>query len=80
MDFCLRLARAGLRCVWTPQARLRYAKRPRAARDPEAARLMQARWGDILARDPYLNPNLTVRNNTLALAPRQAAQRKAYDS
>ena len=80
VDFCLRLARAGLRCVWTPQARLRYAKRPLVARDPEAARLMQARWGDILARDPYLNPNLTVRNTTLALAPRQAAQRKAYDS
>ena len=80
VDLCLRLARAGLRCVWTPQARLRYAKRPRPAADPEAARLMQARWGDILARDPYLNPNLTVRNTTLALAPRQAAQRKAYDS
>ncbi len=80
VDLCLRLARADLRCVWTPQARLRYAKRPPNTRDPEAARLMQARWGDILARDPYLNPNLTVRNTTLALAPRQAAQRKAYDS
>jgi GT2 family glycosyltransferase len=29
---------------------------------------MRARWGDALAKDPYLNPNLTVHRNRLRLA------------
>ena len=70
VDLCLRLATRGLRCVWTPHARLGYARLPRAVRDVEAARLMRARWGAVLASDPYLNPNLMVRRGNLVLRKR----------
>jgi GT2 family glycosyltransferase len=65
VDLCLRLAVRGLRCVWTPHARLAYTRAPRAPADPRAAALMRARWG--LERDAYLNPNLAVRSGTLAM-------------
>ena len=71
-DLCLRLAARGLRCVWTPHARLRYTTMPQPARDRGAARLMRARWGAALARDPYFNPNLVVRHGNLALRDRPA--------
>jgi hypothetical protein len=29
---------------------------------------MKARWGGLLARDPYYNPNLTLEDESLALA------------
>ena len=67
LDFCLRLAAQGLRCVWTPHARLRYTALPRVVRDRAAAGLMRARWAAILARDPYFNPNLQVRGGSLRL-------------
>ena len=67
VDFCLRLAAHGLRCVWTPHARLRYTTPPRVMRNPEAAGLMRARWAAALARDPYFNPNLQVRRGALGL-------------
>ncbi len=34
----------------------------------EGAAWMRARWGDALAKDPYLNPNLTLHRNRLRLA------------
>ena len=67
VDLCLRLGARGLRCVWTPHARLAYTRRPRAVRDTDAACLMRARWGSVLANDPYFNPNLTVRHGNLDL-------------
>jgi GT2 family glycosyltransferase len=67
IDLCLRLAQRGLRCVWTPHAVLRYTIPPKRPADPAAARLMRARWGASLARDPYLNPNLAVRAGKLVL-------------
>ena len=73
VDLCLRLAARGLRCVWTPHARLTYTRVPRARRDNAAAAVMHARWGAALARDAYLNPGLTIRRGNLALA-RAAAQ------
>jgi hypothetical protein len=66
VDLCLRLAARGLRTVWTPQARLRYARPPR---EPGAgAAWMRQRWRDELAADPYHNPNLTLRRGRLSLA------------
>ena len=70
VDFCLRLASRGLRSVWTPHARLRVTAPVRPRPDRRAARMMRARWGDLLARDPYLNPNLRVRGGTLSLRHR----------
>ncbi len=83
VDLCLRLASRGLRCVWTPHARLRYQRLPartsrRVARDAVAAHLMRERWGAVLARDPYFNPNLAIRNGNLALARRQAAPTRTF--
>jgi GT2 family glycosyltransferase len=75
-DFCLRLAERGLRCVWTPQARLRYRTAPRRAADAAGARFMRSRWGEMLMRDPYKNPNLVIRHGNLALAGTKTASRK----
>jgi GT2 family glycosyltransferase len=71
-DLCLRLAGKGMRCVWTPHARLRYRERiGRARPDTTGAAYMRQRWGETLARDPYANPNLVIRAGTLGLADRQ---------
>ena len=75
-DLCLRLAERGLRCLWTPQARLRYSTPRRRTPDPAGARFMRERWGETLARDPYKNPNLVIRHDTLALAGTKTALRK----
>jgi GT2 family glycosyltransferase len=75
-DLCLRLTERGLRCIWTPQARLRYRHYPRAPRDPAGARFMRERWGETLGCDPYKNPNLVIRHKNLALAATTTATRK----
>jgi GT2 family glycosyltransferase len=65
VDLCLRAAARHLRTVWTPLAALRYHRAKRAG--TSGAGWMRARWGDRLAADPYLNPNLTVRRGQLRL-------------
>jgi GT2 family glycosyltransferase len=67
VDLCLRLAARHLRCVWTPHARLRYAEPPRRRSDEAGLRAMQQRWGDALARDPYANRNLVIRDGALVI-------------
>ena len=67
VDLCLRLAATGLRCVWTPQARLAYATRPKPVSDARGAAVMRQRWAHMLDADPYANPNLAVRRGTYAL-------------
>ena len=62
VDYGLRVTSAGYRVVATPYARLaRVApSTPIAgAAVEEEARLLEALWGDRLARDPYYNPNLS---------------------
>jgi glycosyltransferase involved in cell wall biosynthesis len=66
VDLCLRLAARGLRTVWTPQARLRFAQSPPAR--GRGAAWMRQRWRDALAADPYCNPNLRLRGGRLSLA------------
>ncbi len=68
VDFCLRAAELGLRCIWTPQARLRYQGPPPARNDAGGAHFMRERWCKHLARDPYANPNLIIRAKNLNLA------------
>ena len=68
VDLCLKLAARGLRTVWAPQARLRYATRP--PRLHEGAGWMRARWAGALAADPYQNPNLRLDRGRLGIAPR----------
>jgi GT2 family glycosyltransferase len=69
VDLCLRLAEQNLRCVWTPHACLRGPASP-AKPEPGAAARMRARWGALLAADPYFNPNLAITAGTLTLATR----------
>jgi GT2 family glycosyltransferase len=79
VDLCLRLGEAGYRTVWTPQARLlhlesatRGSDRTEAAakRFAEEVARMKARWGPQLQADPYYNPNLTLLDESFALAAR----------
>jgi GT2 family glycosyltransferase len=77
VDFCLRLRKAGLRCVYTPDATLVHhesrsrgkddspEKRARFAREVET---IMARWGEVLRSDPAYNPNLTLESEDFALA------------
>jgi len=67
VDLCLRLAEQGLRCAWTPHARLRYRKLPHATEDLAGARYMRGRWGGMLASDPYSNPHLRVKKGKYVL-------------
>ena len=77
VDFCLRLAEAGYRNVWTPFARLYHHESATRGSDldgekrerflGEVAR-MQARWGAALERDPAYNPNLSLSGRGFELA------------
>ena len=70
LDLCLKMRRAGYLIVYSPFAKL-YYNPPRAERkiDPPSQRsgaasnqsveIMRKRWADVLARDPYYNPNLS---------------------
>jgi glycosyltransferase involved in cell wall biosynthesis len=81
IDFCLRLRKAGYWIVWTPHAELvHYESASRGFDDstPKQVRFlaeidyMNAKWGDVLKRDPFYNPNLSLGENlfTLAFPPR----------
>lgn len=62
VDYCLRIRRAGYRIVYTPYARLYHhesASFGARQQDPAGAEEMRRRWLEVIARDPYYNPNLT---------------------
>lgn len=80
VDFCLRVREAGYRNLFTPFAELYHhesisrgaedtpAKMARAAKE---VKFMKNRWGDMLLRDPFYSPNLTLDSEDFALnAPR----------
>ena len=82
VDLCLKLAARGWRTLWTPQARLMHLESAsrgsdRAAQAAERlageAKVMRERWGALLSRDPYYNPNLTLADESFALAERSRA-------
>ena len=82
VDLCLKLAARGWRTLWTPQARLMHLESASRGSDRGAeaaerlareARVMRERWGALLARDPYYNPNLTLADESFALAERSRA-------
>ena len=77
IDLCLRVRERGYRVVFAPDAELFHfeaatrgldiapEKRARAQQEREH---MIERWGALVDRDPYLNPNLCVVNERLAFA------------
>jgi GT2 family glycosyltransferase len=81
VDLCLRLREAGYRILWTPYAELIHhesASRgfdnsaPKQVRFLAEVEYMKSKWGGILQRDPFYNPNLSLDENlfTLAFPPR----------
>lgn len=69
VDFCLKVAQAGYRNIWTPFAELNHHESVSRGRDLSlrtAERFnrenlaLRLRWGDRLLDDPYYSPNLTV--------------------
>ncbi|MDQ6809127.1 MAG: glycosyltransferase [Verrucomicrobiota bacterium] len=61
VDLCLKMRRAGYLVVYTPFAKLYHhesASRRRSI-EPMETNVMQERWAEILANDPYYNPNLS---------------------
>ncbi|MFL6539976.1 MAG: glycosyltransferase family 2 protein, partial [Chthoniobacterales bacterium] len=61
VDLCLKLRRAGYLIVYTPYAKLYHhesaTRRPSVeARETD---VMRERWPELIARDPYYNPNLS---------------------
>lgn len=81
VDFCLRVADAGYRNLWSPNAQLYHhesasrgyedtpEKKDRFKREVD---FMLLRWGDALSRDPSYSPNLslTAEPFTLGFPPR----------
>lgn len=64
VDFCLRLRERGYLIVYTPYARLyHHESQSRWLQPPhdEEVRYMLARWGPLLAQDPYYHPHLTLK-------------------
>lgn len=93
VDFCLRVRQAGFVNVWTPYAELYHLESvSRGAEDnPEKiARFnreityMRDYWGDLLTRDPYYSPHLTLVhedfsfNTTRAVAQSDVASRTPF--
>ena len=89
VDLCLKLREAGYRIIWTPYAELYHLES--ASRGSDAARknrarvgrelaYMRKRWGNMLLRDPFYNPNLTLQDESfdLAFPPRPARPWRAH--
>ncbi|MBV9010105.1 MAG: glycosyltransferase [Verrucomicrobia bacterium] len=77
VDFCLRLRERKLRVVWTPHAELIHHESSsrgledtaeKQARFGRELSYMRGRWGDVLANDPFYNPNLDLTDELYSLA------------
>lgn len=86
MDYCLRVADAGWRTVWTPFARLVHhesATRGTFVTAAKEAQLIRerdrflTRWGERLSRDPYYNVNLTLDEEPFMIAVPPGDERPA---
>jgi glycosyltransferase involved in cell wall biosynthesis len=84
IDFCLRIREAGFRVVYNPHAQLfhhesasrGYETTPdKFARFEREVSWMKDRWGDVLANDPYYNPNLTIQTEDFGFASPPRATR-----
>jgi GT2 family glycosyltransferase len=77
VDLCLRIRQRGYLIVWTPLAELYHHES--ASRDSDLLPVrhqeflqeidyMRSKWGRLLDRDPYYNPNLSLRDVSICLA------------
>ncbi|MGF7210553.1 GT2 family glycosyltransferase [Skermanella aerolata] len=77
VDLCIRIREAGYQVIWTPYSELYHLESASRGSDltPEnrdrfaaEVKYMQDRWGDVLRRDPYYNPNLSLDATDFSLA------------
>ena len=77
VDLCLKIREAGYRNIWTPYAELYhhesasrgYEDTPeKQSRFQKEADYMKRKWGEILSKDPYYNPNLTLKKEDFSIA------------
>jgi GT2 family glycosyltransferase len=69
VDYCLRAIYEGRRIVYTPYAQLYHHEA--VSKDgvfPSEVELFHQRWGERWGRDPYYNPNLSVRRHDFRIA------------
>ncbi len=61
VDLCLKMRAAGYVIVYTPFAKLYHEESAsrRASVEPSEAEVLRARWPEVIAHDPYYNPNLS---------------------
>jgi GT2 family glycosyltransferase len=69
IDLCLRMRRAGYFIVYTPFAELYYHESAVRSQKIESheANLIRERWPEVLQRDPYYNPNLSLERADFSL-------------
>jgi GT2 family glycosyltransferase len=89
VDFCIRLREKGWRIIWTPEVELyhlesqtigHHASGERAPIFQKEDRMIRDQWGAILDSDPFYNPNLSLRDDKIALAfPPRAAKSLVVD-
>lgn len=78
IDLCLKVRQAGYRIIWTPYAELYHLESASRGSDDfdsekhqrflREVNYMLRRWGSILERDPYYNPNLSLSLGSIGLA------------
>jgi len=77
VDLCLRIRQRGYLIVWTPLAELYHHESVSRGSDLLPVRhreflqeneYMRSKWGSMLDRDPYFNPNLSLRDCSIGLA------------
>jgi GT2 family glycosyltransferase len=86
VDYCLKLRQIGKRIMWTPHARLLHRESVSRGRDDTPDKLarfaseeayMYEKWGEMLANDPFYNPNLSLilGDHSLDVQPRDLSPR-----
>ncbi len=77
VDLCLKIRAAGYRILYTPYAELLhresasrgYENNPeKQRRFEQEVRTMKKRWADVLERDPFYNPNLSLEVENFGLS------------
>jgi GT2 family glycosyltransferase len=68
VDLCLKIRQAGYLIVYTPFAKLYWERSSSGSIDGAAETIMRQRWGEVLQRDPYYNPNLSRQRADFSLA------------
>ena len=70
VDFCLKLRKLDYRIVYTPYAKLYHDEAKTKSEkipNPYEVRYMKRKWHDVIANDPYYNPNLTRSNEDFSI-------------